>query len=349
VCLRWQRKHLGLVRRGAAAGVPAGPAHGVVPSHDYVHEQATTAASGGADDDVTAALERRELAQLLDRAMGHLPHGAREMLVERYIDELPPAEIAARRGLTENAAAVRLHRGRDALRRVLTTQLRDEAVVYGLVDAAAAAGDADAEGWQETRIWCPRCGAHRLEGRFVRDQGAEFFRVRCPGCRNLLGGDFSSRHPALNASAVLGDVKGYKPALSRVSAWWHDYARRGLAAGVVPCFNCGGPAKVMLRPPDNIHPTLRDIRGIFMACPSCGKSTIYSAVGYALASPAVQAFWRKHPRMRALPDGEVRWQDRPAVAVRFESLTGAERIEIFFDRDTLEMLHTEEGAGGSGT
>jgi hypothetical protein len=135
--------------------------------------------------------------------------------------------------------------------------------------------------------------------------------VRCPGCRNLLGGDFSSRHPALNASAVLGDVKGYKPALSRVSAWWHDYARRGLAAGVVPCFNCGGPAKVMLRPPGNIHPTLRDIRGIFMACPSCGKSTIYSAVGYALASPAVQAFWRKHPRMRALPDGEVRWQNRP--------------------------------------
>ena len=83
VCLRWQRKHLSLVRRGAA-GVPAGPAHCVVPSHDYVHEQATGA--GGGADDVTAALERRELAQLLDRAMGHLPHGAREMLVERYID-----------------------------------------------------------------------------------------------------------------------------------------------------------------------------------------------------------------------------------------------------------------------
>src|SRR4051794_3709983 len=98
--------------------------------------------------DFTIDLERAELADLLDRALALLPAESRRVLVEKYIDDLPLGEIAGRLGLSTGAVAVRLHRGRLALRRVLSTDLRPAAAGYGL---GAPADD----GWQETRIWCP--------------------------------------------------------------------------------------------------------------------------------------------------------------------------------------------------
>ena len=53
----------------------------------------------------------------------------------------------------------RVERGKLALKRVLTTDLRAEALSFGLIASGA-------ESWQETRNWCPGCGRHRLEGRF---------------------------------------------------------------------------------------------------------------------------------------------------------------------------------------
>jgi Sigma-70, region 4 len=129
-----------------------------------------------ADDfDLEMELERDDLARLLDRALALLPAETREILIQKYIEESPQADVARRLGLTEGAVEARLQRGKLALRRVLTTDLRDEAVAYGLI----ASSDA---GWQETRIWCADCGERRLLGRFGE---AGDLHLDCPSC---LGG-----------------------------------------------------------------------------------------------------------------------------------------------------------------
>jgi RNA polymerase sigma factor (sigma-70 family) len=139
VCLRWMRARAAATRRVVHLTAPV-----------------ASAGAGPADAfDLEAELERDELARLIDRAMALLPAETREVLVQKYIEESPQADVARRLGLTEGAVEARLHRGKLALRRVLTTDLRDDAVAYGLI----ASSDA---GWQETRIWCASCGERRL-------------------------------------------------------------------------------------------------------------------------------------------------------------------------------------------
>jgi RNA polymerase sigma-70 factor (ECF subfamily) len=74
--------------------------------------------------DAEIELERHELADLLDRALGLLPPETRAVLVARYIEESPHAEIAARLGVTEAAAKMRCVRGLEAVRE----QLRAEGI-----------------------------------------------------------------------------------------------------------------------------------------------------------------------------------------------------------------------------
>lgn len=161
-CLHWLR---GQGRETARRIQPIGLADGDNPSLDNLL----------ADDlDLEIELERSELADLLDRAMASLPPDTRRVLLEKYVDELPQAEIARRLGVAEGAIEARLHRGKLALRKVLTTKLADDAVAYGLVRRA------DPTVWQETRIWCSLCGNQRLLGRFT--DGNRRMVLTCPTC-----------------------------------------------------------------------------------------------------------------------------------------------------------------------
>ena len=113
-------------------------------------------------------LDRAELAGLLDRALAELPEDTRDVLVRRYVDELTPAEIAQALGISVDAVSMRLTRGKAALRRILASELRDEAQAHGL-------GGAD---WAPTRVWCSECGARKL---LVRRSGGTLA-FRCAGC-----------------------------------------------------------------------------------------------------------------------------------------------------------------------
>ncbi len=275
-------------------------------------------------------LERRELAALLDRAMALLPAETREALLAHYLEEAPLAEIAERLGVRASAVAVRLQRGRLALRHVLTTELRGELAAYRLTDGE--------EDWRETRLWCPSCGERRLMGRY--NVGESELWLRCPACDTAPGSFTIHTH----AREILGGVRGFTRARDRVVAWMDRYYTPHLRAGSVPCQRCGRPlalryelsASVGTASPGNA-------RGLSHWCPSCERDCWASLDGLALASPEGVAFARRNPRLRTLPQVEIETAGRAAVVARFESVAGAERLAVIVDATTFELLRTERG------
>src|SRR5579862_7888316 len=153
VCLRWARQH----------------------GRDLTHTVSLTSGETGASEDappiiepadsfdLEVELERQELATLLDRALASLPAETRAALLAHYIEESPLAEIAARWGVNTSVVAMRLQRGKLALRRLLATELSDDLAGYGLSETAGL--------WEETRLWCTNCGQRRLQGRYLPDEG----------------------------------------------------------------------------------------------------------------------------------------------------------------------------------
>lgn len=57
--------------------------------------------------------------RIVTEAMGELPDNYREVLLLRYVDELPVKEVAEIVGESENATSVRIHRGLRQLRKNL--------------------------------------------------------------------------------------------------------------------------------------------------------------------------------------------------------------------------------------
>src|SRR4051812_31666257 len=96
--------------------------------------------------ELDAELERAELLELLDRALSVLPAGTRDALVQRYVDDAPHAEIAARLGVSEDAVSMRLARGKTLLRRMLAAEL-------------GRGGDFE---WRGARGWCGPGGRRKL-------------------------------------------------------------------------------------------------------------------------------------------------------------------------------------------
>jgi RNA polymerase sigma-70 factor (ECF subfamily) len=75
-----------------------------------------------AGDSPSAALQRRELAERVRAALARLPEPEREVLVLRYLEQLPAREVAGVLGLGEAAAKKRALRALQRLRDLL----RDE-------------------------------------------------------------------------------------------------------------------------------------------------------------------------------------------------------------------------------
>ena len=276
-------------------------------------------------DDFTVDLERAELADLLDRALALLPAESRRVLVEKYIDELPLGEIAGRLGLSTGAVAVRLHRGRLALRRVLTTDLRQAAAGYGL---AAPADD----GWQETRIWCPICGQRRLIGRLVPSAGE--LALRCADCT-----------PAPNmyiAYAQLPELmhglKSYKPALSRLMAGRMSIYRRSRVGRIAPCLFCGHPTRLRDGLPSDAPETLHQINPLYITCERCGETTSTAHAAIALCLPEGQRFWKAHPKIRLQSTAEIDSAGSSAIVSSFASLTDSARFDVVTTRATVEVI-----------
>lgn len=72
-------------------------------------------------------MERTERAALVRRCIMMLPAGHRNVLMLRDIEELDTEETARVLGITENAAKIRLHRARQALRTLLDPHFQSKA------------------------------------------------------------------------------------------------------------------------------------------------------------------------------------------------------------------------------
>lgn len=274
--------------------------------------------------DPEVELDRDELANLLDRAMALLSPDNRTALVQHYIEEMPQSEVAVRLGLTENAVELRLRRGRRALRRVLTTELSRDAISFGLVRP-------DTEGWEQTRVWCPGCGEHRLEGWLRPSEGKLY--MRCPGCSS---GDAHFIHSHLGEG--LKDIRTYKPAVSRVLGVIHEMFRVRAEGGAARCPGCREWLPITRGAPPWVPPRYADPRSIYLWHPRCGGADSETWHSLTWSLPEARRFWKENPRMRFVPEREVEFDGSPAVVTALESVTGTARLEVVSLRDTLEVV-----------
>jgi RNA polymerase sigma-70 factor (ECF subfamily) len=330
VCLRWRQRE-----RREAMRYPISPmTQGAEDDHS-----AGAALDTLADDfDLEGELERHELATLLDQAMATLPSETRAILVGRYIERWPHAEMAHRLGVSEGAVKLRLHRGKLALRRTLLEVFPDTAQAYGLAPPANGT-------WEETRLWCINCGQHRLLGRLKRDDGPGKFSLRCPGCFASSGLIYHD-----SDATLLGGVTRYKSAMTRISTWANGYFGEALRNGVVACRRCARPAALTVDPGGEDHSAspLANARALVVTCGYCGLRNTQSHAGLILASAQGQAFWRTHPRIRLLPEREVEIQGRAALVTSFASVTDGARFEVVSARETYEVLRVYGVSADSG-
>ncbi len=271
--------------------------------------------------DLEVELEREDLARLLDRALALLPPATRRVLAERYIEESPQAEVAERLGLTEGAVEARLHRGRLALRRILTTDLTDEAAAHGLVSLSDA-------GWRETRIWCPSCGARRLLGKLSPTE----LTLRCPDCCSPLC--VNTVH--VTSPELFGDVRSFRPAFSRVLARMDESYRAALEEGGARCWGCD--RLLPWRPGTMVSEDAWGGAAAHAVCVDCRWYLNQDPYNRASALPEMLRFWRAHPRMRELPGYEVEAEGEPAIVARYESVADGARFEVVLARDRLRPI-----------
>lgn len=266
-----------------------------------------------ADADVEAAadldveLERWELEELLESALGLLPPATRDVLVRHYVDGSPHAELAARHGVSEDAISMRISRGRVVLRRLLAAELANE----------------PDDGWRETRVWCSTCGAHKLQ--MLRERSGVAF--RCPACSPRTAAEYDLGNPSF--ARLVGDRIRPTSILRRAAAWSSEYFGQG--TGPSECTRCGWPIRLRQ------HRDSRR-RGLHGECRACGEQVWASVEGLAHSRPEALAFRAEHQRVRTLPVRDLDYRGTDATLVRLEAARAAAGIDVVLARDTLRVL-----------
>ena len=312
VCLRWTRKH-------ARQLAHTQPDEGLELEEQLV-----------ADFDLEVELEHKELVELLDRALTALPSETRTVLVARYVEESSLAEVAERLGLQTGAVAMRLQRGKLALRRALSGELGKDLQEYGVRQVNE---------WEETSIWCLRCGRYHLKGLFKPDE--DFLFLSCPQC----GQHTESHFASTSESGLFRGLQRIKPAYSRLHSFIQHHYSRYLDGHSAPCLRCGRTIPMHIVPSLkglDIQPFpgswLEDSIGVYQRCEDCKWGDWTSLDGLVLALPEGQSFLRACERTRELPQQEIEADGQAAIVTRFESITNQSRLEVVTARDTFRVL-----------
>jgi RNA polymerase sigma factor (sigma-70 family) len=317
VCLRWMRQQ-------GRQSKNEGDLQEDVSDHTHLSSETL---------DLEIELERSELVDLLDRALAELPPVTHTALVNRYILEMPQAEIAGRLGISEGALEARLHRGKIILHSLLITELRPEAISYSLVNLQDGR-------WQETRIWCPICGQHKLYGTLPRAAGQ--FELHCPNCSWEPDAFFAQS----KSTPLFNGVKGYKATLNRLMDFMVGYLQPGQNGANIPCNRCGKLVPLLFELPTYAHryPNYGNL-GMSVSCPACHASSYADIYGFALDTPAGQAFWRRNPKICTFPEQEIEKEGRAALRIRFQSLANSAHLDVLLAKDHYQVIETHCSVG----
>jgi len=277
--------------------------------------------------DLEVELEHHELVDLLSRAMAMLPAGTRTVLIERYVRDATHAEIGERLNLSEGAVRVRVHRGKVALERVLTEHFTEDLVAYGF-------GASDPTPWESTRIWCPLCGNRRLTIRVDRALGTVI--SRCGDCCPEVDDNITETQDRRVAEGLKSHKAIFSRQLSLVTRW-----QERLSVGQGACARCGDPSgvKIAAQRRSGLWPCEY---GWVARCRTCHNTSFVAAHGLALALPDTQRFWRRYPRIRALPQREVEVNGVQALVVPFASTTGSARLDVIATRSDFRVMGIHE-------
>ena len=285
-------------------------------------------------------LSRQDLVALLDRALGALPQAARQMVEMYYLLELPRSEVAARLGISSGALDVRLHRTRRQLHRILHGPLGREAEALGLaLDAELV------EGWQETRLWCPSCARHRLQGCFLypaADSEEPNLHLRCPECSQRYGQDTVHSMGLVS----LAGLRSFRPAWKRTMQGLTDRLLQTLSQVQHPCLYCGKPALVQVKnnASDTVQPADHYPFWIYLRCAHCGNDMdgcgCLPAVDQLVywSHPRTRQFLQQHSRYSSAPGKIVEYQGQQAIYLQINDLESADRLTVLAHRQTLQVL-----------
>ena len=278
-------------------------------------------------------LERNELAELLDRALTLLPPATRAVLIKHYVEDSPHAEIAASLGMTEGAVKVKVHRGKLALRRLLTTDLRVDAATFGIVDPEAIPP-------LVTALWCPVCGKQRLQAHDVF--GGEGADLRCPSCCTSPQVFIYSTLPA----RALRDPATMNAALGEKTQAVASFFRAAATGEQQRCPGCAHPMAVGVREMGTGLATYQDVCQFYATCAFCQSNCSISWRMLAQSHPEVWQFWQRNPRMFTLPPKRIEAEGADAVVTSFRSTNGRAGIDVITARDTLQVLGVYPATGG---
>jgi RNA polymerase sigma factor (sigma-70 family) len=285
--------------------------------------------------DPAEALERQDLELLLDRALGHLPASARQIIELCYLAEVPQREAALRLGLTIGALELRLHRARKQLRDLLSSDLRADAEAFDLLP-----GTEPSTGWRESRLWCSQCGRQRLRGIFEpMPDGRVNLRLRCPACSPNFDVDMTDS----GGLVELNGLRSFLPALKRIDQTTTPRYLQALAGERVRCLQCQEPMQVCILHADEME--VRFPPGQFYArlrCPLHGTSNISVKLAARWSHPVIETFMERHPRWVGEPDILTEYAGQPALRLCLADITSASRLTIFAHYPTLRVLATFE-------
>ncbi|GHO69721.1 hypothetical protein KSC_086130 [Ktedonobacter sp. SOSP1-52] len=275
--------------------------------------------------DMEVELERKELAELLDRAMDLLSPETRTSLLERYVRQSSLSEVASLMGVNIHTASMRLKRGTLALRRVLTDEFKLETEAYAPNESAE---------WTQLALWCHHCGQHRLLGKLDPVQGDLY--LKCPGCCPRVN-DYVSWNTGIK---FLEGLKSFKPALTRLEKWSSNHYRTALREGSVTCTKCGQPIPLNFGIPADTSSWVRQHNSIVidLRCNHCDSRCHTCMDTLAFDLPEVQAFRRRYPRIRLLPPRQIEAEGAPALVATCESITSAAKIEVVATRERFDVL-----------
>ncbi len=292
-------------------------------------------------------LSRQDLVALLDRALAALPQASRQTVEMCYLLELPRSEVAARLGISSGALDVRLYRTRRQLHQILHGPLRREAEALGLaLDAELV------EGWQETRLWCPLCARHHLQGCFLHPAaGSEEpnLHLRCPECSQRYGQDTVHSMGLVS----LAGLHSFRPAWKRTMQGLTDRILQALPLAQHPCLFCGKPALVQVKGNDTETALPADLGNsgispypfwIYLRCVHCGNDVDGSGCLPSVdqlvywSHPLTRQFLQQHSHWNSEPGKIVEYQGQQALYFQINDLESTDQLTILAHRQTLQIL-----------